>query len=259
MENGGFNNIQTLHMNEGDTARNKNLCSFIIGNINDFGYSEDKCRITNEKCISSSHCQYYTTSAAKALERFDVIYCGKDSKKCEYIELDGKLPTCTQDFPHLICFGNGHKSCIKNSKNNSPTYNYNIQENIIDYLDTVTIERKDNSTVYRTIFKKLPVNPNNKIVSILIGKKIGDEIEYQNYDWKIVRIVKSNKQDAFVVHKKENKTAIEKKIICKICKKEILAKNLIMHLKKEHPKNKEKSNFTDERKLMNKIMTRFGK
>lgn len=36
MENGGFNNIQTLRMEENDTARNKNECSFITSGSNNY-------------------------------------------------------------------------------------------------------------------------------------------------------------------------------------------------------------------------------
>ena len=48
-------------------------------------------------------------------------------------------------------------------------------------------------------------------------------------------------------------------IVCRICKKEIPTFRLKAHLKTEHPKNKEKSDFTDERKIMNKIMTKYRK
>ena len=262
MENGGFNNIQTLRMDENDTARNKNECSFITSGPNDFDYFESKCLITNQKCTSSSHCDYYTTKADKAIEIFDKLYTGHDSRNCEFIEMEGRFPTCTKNFDCTVCFGNGHPSCIKN-----PNYKpFNYEEYIkkertpktVDYLDTITLERKDKDGIHRLIIKELPVKlPNHELVEKLKGKKACETIEYNNYTWEIVNIQKSEKAKAFVVHKKDS--AKEKTIICRKCKKEILAKDLIYHLKTEHPKKKKNTNTTDERKIMDRIISKYSK
>ena len=261
MENGGVNNIQTLHMDENDTARNKNDCSFITSEPNTFGLFESKCLITNQKCVSSSHCENYTTKASKALEVFDKLYTGHDSRNCEFIEIKGRFPTCTKDFPHAVCYGNGHPSCIKNP--NYKPFNYNEylkkeKTKKIDYLDTITLERRESNKIHQLVIPNLPVKlPNHELVEKLIGKKVCDTVEYDNYTWEIVNIKKSEKQKAFEVHKKGSEK--EKTIICRKCKKEILAKDLITHLKTEHPKKKKTVNEVEERKIMDRIISRYSK
>lgn len=262
MENGGFNNIQTLHMDKNDTARNKNECSFIISGSNDFGYYESKCIITNQKCTSSSHCNYYTTKANKALEVFEKLFIGHNSRNCEFIKIKGRFPICTRDFIHTICFGNGHPSCIKNPNYkpfNQEEYLINSQkEKTIDYLDTITLERKDKDGTHRLIIQELPVKSlNHELVEKLKGKKACETIEYNNYTWTIVNIRKSEKAQAFVVHKKDS--AKEKTIICRKCKKEILAKDLIHHLKTEHPPKKKTTDTTDAKQIMDRIIFKYSK
>lgn len=236
MENGGFNNIEKLHMQVGDKARHKSRCSFYDDHY-DF-VKQNNCFYTGNKCIGSSHCKYYTTNSHKAIQMYDKKYSVHDSDKCEYISFRSRFPICKKECMSILCFGLGHQDCPKNEKLQKSDNN-NID--VVEFCDSIKLYRYDENkkTHHYLTIKSIPVKPNLDIVYNFVGKKLGEEILFDNQVWKIEKIIKNEKSGkGFIVHKKIEKSYKENKvIICKFCKKRILAKKLVKHLKTEHPKN----------------------
>ncbi|EID83959.1 hypothetical protein MSI_26260 [Treponema sp. JC4] len=257
MENGGFTNIVTLHMEKGDKARHLTKCSFWVEDLDVFGTPYNKCLAKNEKCSGSSHCTYYTESACKAIAFYDELYHGHNSKECEYIDLKGRWPSCLKEFPHKFCFGNGHTHC---SLKNQDTCNFINDDVTVESFDIVKLQRQENNKYYTFTIDGVSINclPQFKsIILNLLGKRLHDKIEVENHIWEIVSIQKSEKPATFIVHKKnESKVESDKTLICRICKEKILSKDLKYHLKTKHPRRKK--NYHNEQKIINRMLLKFN-
>lgn len=240
MENGGFSNIEKLHMEEGDEARHQTRCLFFYEHYDDLGFFYKSCFYTAKDCIGSSHCQYYTRNPHKVIQLYDQKYAVHDSDKCEFIDLSNNHPSCNKESFPCLCFGLGDPKC---PKNNIKEEENNINNDIVEFGDKIRLFRHEGNTNHYLIIKNIPVKPGLDIIFDFVGKKLGDEVTYNNQVWIINKIIKTEKSGkAFIVHKKNKNTtgnqSHKKTIVCKFCKERIIAKDLIRHLKTVHPKTK---------------------
>ena len=118
-----------------------------------------------------------------------------------------KSPICKRDGFGQLCFGIGARFCPKNSAKSINNQNPE-KKDVIEYGDYVELFRREKT---KDIVLQIPkISLFNKLADSLVGKKLNDEVLFNNNLWIIKTIDKrEEKMPQFVIHKKNQKTHID--------------------------------------------------